>query len=252
MSRTKYLIGNWKMNHTITESKEFCYNLPAIINLADRKNVKIGVCPSFLSLNTVRRNTPFSFIVASQDVHYEQKGAFTGNVSIPMLKEIGITYSLVGHSERRQYQHETNEICNKKIKALVENNFKVIYCVGETLSEYENELTQTVVEQQIREGLLEIQAKDMSKIIIAYEPVWSIGTGINASAEIAESVCAFIRKTISELYSEEIAEQTSIIYGGSVNSDNIHSYMTTDNVDGALVGGASLNIVSYKKLVENF
>lgn len=250
--RKKIMLGNWKMNHTISSSKEFVKTLQPAIELADRKNIVIGVCPTFLCLNTVRRNTPYSFIVGAQDVHYEEKGAFTGSISIPMLKEIGITWCLVGHSERRQYQKEDNELLNKKVLALVNNNMTAVYCCGETLEQFEQGITKAVIKTQILEGLKNIPPEKMKHIVIAYEPVWSIGTGKNASKEIAEDICKFIRNELEVLYSANVANEVSILYGGSVKPNNIHEYMTMPNIDGALVGGASLKTESFMELIENF
>ncbi len=252
MARRKILLGNWKMNHTIKEAQAFCDSIDETIKLADKKNIVIGVCPAFLALNTVRRSKSYSFVVGAQDCHYKESGAYTGNVSIPMLKEVGINWCLVGHSERRTYEHETSEVCNLKIKALLENQFTVVYCVGETLDEYEQGLTHEIVHDQVVKGLKDVSLADLSRVVIAYEPVWSIGTGKNASKEIADEVCGYIRSIIKELYGEEASENISILYGGSVKPNNIHDYMTTPNVDGALVGGASLKAESFKELVENF
>ena len=169
-----------------------------------------------------------------------------------MLKEVGIDWCLVGHSERRMYQGETNELCNKKIHALVNNEMTCVYCVGETLEQYEQGITKDVVKNQVVEGLKDVQAERLKYLVIAYEPVWSIGTGKNASKEIAEDVCKFIRDTLCELYNSEVAESISILYGGSVKPNNIHEYMTMADIDGALVGGASLKTDSFKELIENF
>ena len=250
--RKKIMLGNWKMNHTITTAREFVETLDDTIKLADRKNIIIGVCPTYLCLNTVRRRTPFSFVVGAQDVHYLESGAFTGSISIPMLKEVGIDWCLVGHSERRMYQCETNELCNKKIHALVNNDMTCVYCVGETLEQYEQGITKDIVKEQVVEGLKDVKVEKLKYLVIAYEPVWSIGTGKNASKEIAEDICKFIRKTVSELYNSNVADSISILYGGSVKPNNIHEYMTMEDIDGALVGGASLKTDSFKELIENF
>lgn len=252
MSRRKILLGNWKMNNTISQAREFCASLDQACILSDRKNIVLGVFPSYIAINTVRINAPMNLIVGSQDVHYKECGAYTGSVSIPMLKELGVKWSLVGHSERRKYEHDTNEICNLKLKALFNNFITPVYCVGETLDEYESGATKAIVHEQLVEGLNGIKSEDIEKLVIAYEPVWSIGTGKNASVEIADDVCSYIRSVIEELYGKEVSEKVSILYGGSVKPENIHSYMTTKSIDGALVGGASLKAESFMELVENF
>lgn len=240
------------MNHTIREARSFCETIDEANSLAMAKDIILGVCPSYLCLNTVRRRTPKNFVVAAQDIHPKASGAYTGAVSVSMLEEIDIRWSLVGHSERRTYEHDTNEFCNQKILALLDNLHTPVYCVGETLDQYEKGITKAVVKNQLVEGLKDVSEEDMAKIVIAYEPVWSIGTGKNASSEIAEDVCAFIREVITELYSDTVAEKVSILYGGSVKPENIHEYMQTGNIDGALVGGASLSPESFFDLVQNF
>ena len=168
-----------------------------------------------------------------------------------MLKEINIDWSLIGHSERRAYNGETNETCNKKILHLLENKMVPVYCVGETLQEFENGDTKKVVGSQVVEGLANVSSSYIESVVIAYEPVWSIGTGKNASKEIAQDVCKFIRDEVSKLFGEEKAQKVRILYGGSVKPENVKEYLSAEDIDGALVGGASLKIDSYNLLVEN-
>ena len=189
-------------------------------------------------------------IVAAQNVHYLDHGAYTGEVSIPMLKELGVTWSLIGHSERRTYDNETNEKCNLKIKALIANEMAAVYCVGETLQEFEAGKTKEVVGRQVREGLKDLSKEDAKHVVLAYEPVWSIGTGKNASTEIAVDVCKFIRDVYREMFGE-VADEVLILYGGSVKPENIKAYLSCEDVDGALVGGASLKIDSFEALLTN-
>lgn len=247
--RKKLLLGNWKMNKTIAEAKEFALASHEVSAYAKENNILVGVAPTYLSLQTVKENTK-DMIVAAQNCHFEANGAFTGEISIPMLKEIGINYVILGHSERRTYDNETSVKCNKKIKVLLENEMIPVYCVGETLEQFEANQTKSVVEQQIREGLADLCPKCARKIIIAYEPVWSIGTGKNASTEIAEDVCKFIRNIVKDMY-EGAEEDVLILYGGSVKPENVKGYLNQDNVDGALVGGASLKIESFTAMVKN-
>ena len=189
-------------------------------------------------------------IVSAQNCHFKENGAFTGEISIPMLKEFGIDWSLIGHSERRTYDNETNEKCNAKIKALIANDMVPVYCVGETLAQFEANETKKVVGEQVRVGLQDLTSNDVKNLVVAYEPVWSIGTGKNASTEIAEDVCKFIRDVLRELFGD-IADEIRILYGGSVKPENIKAYLSCPDVDGALVGGASLKIDSYEALLNN-
>lgn len=249
--RKKLLMGNWKMNKTISQTKDFLKNIDELVLLAKQKDIDIGIAPTYLSLQTLKDNTPNSLLVAAQNCHYLNNGAYTGEVSIEMLKEIGVYSCIIGHSERRKYDNETNEKCNLKILELLKNKCIPIYCVGETLEEFENNKTTDIVKEQLVVGLKDVNITDLSKIIIAYEPVWSIGTGKNASKEIAQNVCAFIRSLLEDLYSKNEADNVRILYGGSVKPNNISEYMKQKDIDGALVGGASLNVNSYIELIQN-
>ena len=243
------IVGNWKMNHTIKEAKEFATKFEEYAKIKANKNFIIGVCPSFLSLDTVN-SIGKDFLVASQNCYFKPSGAFTGEVSIPMLQELNIKYSLVGHSERRAYFNETNETCNLKLRALFDNGMNAIYCVGETLDEYEASSTKDVIYTQLKEGLVNITKEEVSNMVIAYEPVWSIGTGKNASTEIAQNICHFIRETIKGLYDEETSKKVLIQYGGSVKENNVAEYMACEDINGALVGGASLDADKFIALIE--
>ena len=247
--RKKLLLGNWKMNKTVSEAKEFALQTAELVKFAEEHNVLVGVAPTYLCLDAVKNNTS-GMIVAAQNCHFEDSGAYTGEVSIPMLKDLGITWCIIGHSERRTYDNETNEKCNKKIVKLVHNNMVPVYCCGETLSQFEAGETKNVVESQIREGLANLCEKCISKVVVAYEPVWSIGTGKNASKEIAEDICKFIRDILRDMYGNA-ADEVLILYGGSVKPDNIQAYLSQENVDGALVGGASLKVESYEAMLHN-
>lgn len=252
MPRKTLLMGNWKMNHTIKETIEFLDGVKEnkLVDLAKKKNVILSIAPSYLSLQAAVLHSN-GVNISSQDTHYAKSGAYTSNVSCSMLKEIGVSWSLVGHSEKREYDFESSFSCNLKIRELLENKFHVVYCVGETLKQFNNQLTKDVIKEQITTGLMNVDEKDMSNVIIAYEPVWSIGTGNNASKEIAEDVCGYIRQLLSQLYNSKVAEETLILYGGSVKANNIHDYLSQTDVDGALVGGASLKVDSFKELLEN-
>ena len=237
------------MNKTRDEAKEFARSAFDLVDLAHENNIDVGVAPTFLSLRPVIKHGPV-MIVAAQNVHFKENGAYTGEISIPMLQDIGVDWVIIGHSERRAYDNETNEKCNLKIKALLAADMVPVYCVGETLAQFEAGETRKVVEEQVREGLKDLTKEQVGKLVIAYEPVWSIGTGKNASKEIAEDVCGFIRSILKELF-EEVSEEIRILYGGSVKPENVRAYLSEKDIDGALVGGASLKVESFAQLVNN-
>ena len=238
------------MNKTSAEAKQFALETKSLVELASKNNIDIGVAPTYLSLAAVKENADKRMIVAAQNVHFKESGAYTGEVSIPMVKELGVDWVLIGHSERRTYDNETNEKCNLKIKALIANDMVPLYCVGETLEEFEAGRTKEVVGAQVREGLKDLTAQDVVRLVVAYEPVWSIGTGKNASSQIAQDVCKFIRDILKDMFGE-VAEEIRILYGGSVKPVNVKEYLSCPDVDGALVGGASLKIDSYEELLTN-
>lgn len=237
------------MNKTNKEAKEFASCASSLVALANKKNIDIGVAPTFTSLACVKEEAP-SLTVAAQNCHYEDHGAFTGEISIPMLLELGVKMVIIGHSERRTYFGETNEACNLKIKALLANYMSALYCCGETLEQFENGKTKEVIKEQIEKGLEGLDASKIKDVIVAYEPIWSIGTGKNASKEIAQDICSYIRSLLNAMYGK-VSEEMRILYGGSVKPENIHDYLKEEDVDGALVGGASLKVDSFEKLIEN-
>ena len=223
--RRKLLLGNWKMNKLASEAKEFAIASRDLVELASKNNIDIGVAPTYLSLATVKEFADARMIVASQNVHAKASGAYTGEVSIPMLKEFNIDWVILGHSERRTYDNETSLKCHDKMVQLFANNMVPVYCVGETLAEYEAGQTKEIVGTQIREGLSGFRAEEVKDLVVAYEPVWSIGTGKNASVEIAQDVCAFIRSILVELFGE-VANEIRILYGGSVKPENVVKTLT--------------------------
>ena len=237
------------MNKTNAEAKEFALASVDFVDFAKNKHVDIGVAPTFTSLATVREYNP-NLTVAAQNCYFEDHGAFTGEVSIPMLLELGVKWVIIGHSERRTYFGETNVACNKKIVALLANEMTPIYCCGETLEQFEKGLTKDVIKEQIEVGLAGLNKDDVKNVVIAYEPIWSIGTGKNASKEIAEDICSYIRNLVGKMYGQ-VSNDVRILYGGSVKPENIHDYLLEEDVDGALVGGASLKVESFKQLIEN-
>lgn len=251
-NRKMFLMGNWKMNHNIDETVKFCEDAKeaSLVRIARSKGVTLGIAPSFISLYSAKKHA-HGLIVASQDCHYEDHGAYTSNISVPMLKDIGVDWSIIGHSEKRTYEGETSFVCARKLKTLVSNGMSAIYCVGETDKEYKAGITKDIIREQIVTGLMNVTKEELQNIVIAYEPVWSIGTGLNASVEIAEDICAYIRALINELFGKVASQKIQILYGGSVKPNNIHDYLQAEDVDGALVGGASLKIESFKELLMN-
>ncbi len=246
--RTKLLVGNWKMNKSPKEAASFALDSKEEVEFAFEKGIEIGIAPTFLCLDTLRKLASEKILLLAQNTHFEEKGAFTGEVSPEMLKSIDVDGSIIGHSERRTYDNETSLKCNKKIKALLKNNLIPLYCVGETEGEFEEGKTRSVIKTQLEEGLKELSNIEMARVIVAYEPVWSIGTGKNASKEIAESVCSFIREQIEKMY-PTVSEHVRILYGGSVKPNNIKEYLAQSNIDGALVGGASLEVSSFSQMI---
>jgi triosephosphate isomerase len=247
--RRKILAGNWKMNKTIGEAIELVNGLKR--NLYNVAKADIVVCPPFTALSDVSEMISDSNIaLGAQDLFWEEKGAFTGEVSAAMLKDAGCKFVIIGHSERRQYFHETNETVNKKLKAALAAGLMPIVCVGEKLEERESGNTFRVVEDHVANSLRDIPQQDALRIIIAYEPVWAIGTGRNATPEQAQEVHKFIRGLLSKMYSKDTAEAIRIQYGGSVTPENAASLMSQPDIDGALVGGASLKVDSFTDIVK--
>jgi len=236
------------MNKTVGEALDLVRGLKAATSGV--KDVEVAVAPPFTALYAVHKELEGSPIrLAAQNLYWEEKGAFTGEVSPLMLKEVGCDYVIIGHSERRQFFGETDETVNRRIKAALAQGLKVIFCIGETLREREGEKTFSVIESQVEGGLKGLDDKKMRNMAIAYEPVWAIGTGKTATPEQAEEVHRFIREKLEKLYSREVSEEIRIQYGGSVTPENIKGLMNQPNIDGALVGGASLKAETFSKIV---
>jgi len=246
--RTPMIAGNWKMNLTRSQARELALSIKKGLD-PDIKH-EILLIPSFTNLETVKDVIHNSkILLGAQNVFWEENGAFTGEISPLQLKDIGCDYVIIGHSERRKILFETDEMLNKKIKAALRNDLKVIFCLGETLEERENNQTYRVLQLQLQNGLKDIEKKELNKIIIAYEPVWAIGTGKTATGKQAEDAHIFIRKEISRLYDSEIANSIRIIYGGSVKAENIDELMAQENIDGVLVGGESLKADKFLRII---
>jgi triosephosphate isomerase (TIM) len=248
MGRLPFMAGNWKMNKTVGEALDLVRGLKAAISGV--KDVEVAVAPPFTALYAIRKELEGSSIhLAAQNLYWEEKGAFTGEVSPLMLKEVGCDYVIIGHSERRQFFGETDETVNRRIRAALAQGLKVIFCIGETLKEREEGKTFSVTEGQLEGGLKGMGDQEMTNMVIAYEPVWAIGTGKTATPEQAEEVHRFIRGKIEKLYSREVSEEIRIQYGGSVTPENVKGLMNQPNIDGALVGGASLKAEFFSKIV---
>ncbi len=241
--------GNWKMNKTPSEATEFVNNLKDRVAGATSE-VVVGV--PFVSIPGVVEAAKGSNIkVAAQNVHWEPNGAYTGEISCEMLKDLGVDYVIIGHSERREYFAETNEMINKKARAILDAGMLPIICCGESLTQREQGVTAEHVRYQIKVALLGLSAEEVSKLVIAYEPIWAIGTGKTATTEQAEEVCGIIRELLVELYGKDTAEKTRILYGGSVKANNAKELFAMPNIDGGLVGGASLKLDEFEKIVKH-
>ena len=244
--RKAIIAGNWKMHYTPEEAVKVINELKPLVKDA---TCDVVVCPTFVCLDAVLKAVEGSNIkVAAQNMHFEEKGAFTGEISPLMLKELDMDYVVIGHSERRQYFNETDETVNKKVLKALEVGIDPILCVGETLEEREAGNTKDVCKVQVEKALENVSKEDLAKVVIAYEPVWAIGTGKTATSEDANDVIAYIREVVANLYGE-LANEVRIQYGGSVKPSNVAEIMNQSDIDGALVGGASLEANDYVELV---
>jgi triosephosphate isomerase (TIM) len=252
MNKERKLIiaGNWKMNKTVAEALALAQGLKR--ELKDVKESDIVICPPFTALESVSREVIDSNIrIGAQNMSENNFGAFTGEIAAGMLKEFSVRYVILGHSERRQYQKESDELISKKALAAHAASLKPIVCVGETLEEREAGQTEKVVETQVRGSLAGLTKNQMEETIIAYEPVWAIGTGKTATTEQAQEVHAFVRKILVSMFDETVARRVRIQYGGSVKPQNARELMKQPDIDGALVGGASLDIRSFADIIKN-
>jgi triosephosphate isomerase len=249
MKRIPFIIGNWKMNTSLKEALELAEQLSSMPEVK-KTTAQVAIAPPFTHLSLVASALHKSKVqLAAQNVHEQNSGAFTGEVSPAMLKEIGVKLAIIGHSERRQYFNETSIQCAEKIKSLLKNILTPVYCVGETLEQRKSEKHFRIVEDQISEGLFGLGAEKITKVIIAYEPVWAIGTGETASPEQAQEMHAFIRDTLSKKFGDDLAQQVIILYGGSMKPDNAAELLACTDVDGGLVGGASLKVEDFTKII---
>lgn len=248
--RKKVIAGNWKMNLDLNGSIQLISDLKNSLK-AIEINCSVILCPPYTSLETAKELIKDSKIqLGAQNMYYEENGAFTGEISASMLKGVGCEYVILGHSERRTIFNEPDSLINKKVLKALSSGLKPIFCIGETLEERESNVTFNVIKKQVVEGLRNVDSDGIKKLIIAYEPVWAIGTGRNATPEQAEEVHVYIRNLIKELYTAEISENIVIQYGGSVKPDNAKELLNQPNIDGALVGGACLKADSFLKIIE--
>lgn len=249
----KYMMaGNWKMNKTVPEAIALSQQLCNLYN-RDWDDVDIVLCTPSVDLRSVYTVLDFDktdIELGAQNVHWEESGAFTGEISVPMIKDIGCMYCIVGHSERRDMFCETDEMVNLKVKALIAADMKPIVCVGESLSMRDSGDYLGFVTAQVRAGLAGLDSDEAAKVVVAYEPIWAIGTGRTATPEQAEEVCAAIRATVAEMFGADVADGMQILYGGSMNPGNVESLLAQANIDGGLIGGASLKADSFKQLIE--
>ena len=245
--RAAVIAGNWKMNKSRAEAAALLRELCPLVKDA---SCGVVVCTPYLDLETAVSETADTNVkVGAQNCHWAESGAFTGEIPAAMLKEVGAEYVIIGHSERRQYFGETDETVNKRTRAALDNGLSVILCCGELLGEREQGIMEEIVGKQIKVALAGVSGEELKKIIIAYEPVWAIGTGVTATADQAEEACAFIRSLIAKLYNKEAAEALTIQYGGSMNAKNAAELLSKENVDGGLIGGASLKAPDFAAIV---
>ena len=245
--RIPFIAGNWKMHKTVSEATVYALQLKELYHDTD---VKTAIFVPYTHLTVLSMALSGSGIgIGAQNVHFEKEGAYTGEVSVEMLEELGVSYCLVGHSERRQYFAENDETVNLKLKALLNSEITPVLCVGEDLKQRDAGKEEAVVSSQIKAAFDGIGAADAARVVIAYEPVWAIGTGKTATPQQANEMCAFVRRTLTEIYDEEMADMIVIQYGGSVTPENATEIMNMDEIDGALVGGASLDPLKFIEII---
>lgn len=245
------IAGNWKMNTNVFEAVELTKHVLTGLkkrNIPD--NVKILICPPYTNLDSISREIKFSKIMlGAQNCHYEPKGAFTGEIAIVMLKQFNCNYVIIGHSERRQLFGETNEFINKKGKALIHHDVNPILCIGESLDQRNSAETEKVLEEQLVNCLKDMTADEFKKVVVAYEPIWAIGTGVSATNQQIDSAHNFIRNLLVKLFGD-VAKDTLLLYGGSVTADNAKDILNIENVNGALIGGASLKYEQFLSIID--
>ncbi len=242
--RKPIIVGNWKMNKTCKEAVAFVEAIePKLHNAAD-----YGVGAPYTALKDCT-NAAKNLIIAAENCHFEDAGAYTGEISVPMLEELNVTHCIIGHSERRQMFNETDDSVNKKVKRLLTAKITPIVCIGETEAEFDAGKTEEVIRSQLTGGLANLEASDVATLVVAYEPIWAIGTGKSATKEIAQNCCYIVRDQVRAMYGDDAANKVRVQYGGSVKPDNIKEYMAMEDIDGALIGGASLKVDSFEEII---
>lgn len=245
--RKPIIAGNWKMYKTRDEALQFIYAVAEKLPSIDK--VDSVVCAPFVILRDLVKRQGDNLRIGAQNMHFEEQGAFTGEIAPNMLKALDVTYVIIGHSERRAMFNETDESCNKKLKQAFAHDLKPILCVGESLEQRESGKTEEHLAYQVKNDLAGLTADQVKELVIAYEPIWAIGTGKTATADVADETCGFIRAKVAQLYGKEVADEIRIQYGGSVKTSNIDELMSKENIDGALIGGASLKADDFLVLV---
>jgi len=251
--RKQIVAGNWKMNNDLAESKKLAKQVAKKVKEGKIKDTKVIIAPTFVSLASAVKATKKSRVkVAAQNMHFEESGAFTGEISTKMLKSVGVKTVILGHSERREYFGETDALLTKKVDAALAHKMNIIFCFGEVLADRKSGNQEAIVESQIKKALFHLEASAFKNIILAYEPVWAIGTGETASPEQAQEMHAFIRKTLANKYGNDLANSVSILYGGSCKPTNAKEIFSKPDVDGGLIGGAALNADDFFSIVNAF
>lgn len=250
--RKNIVAGNWKMNLNREEGIKLVEEVISLVS--SDNNVEVVFSPSFLYLHKVNKMCANDNLLqtASQNISHNESGAFTGEVSAQMVNSLNVKYTILGHSERREYFNETNIELKQKVDLSLKNNLKIIFCCGESLNQRESGVHFDWIKQQLTESVFHLTEKEFEKVVIAYEPIWAIGTGITASSDQAEEIHQFVRNVITEKYNENIAENTSILYGGSCNPTNAKELFSKKNIDGGLIGGASLNAENFTRIIKSF
>ena len=244
--RKPIIVGNWKMNKTMKETAEF---MAAVDAAAASENATFGIGAPYTALSTAVANAK-NLVIAAENCHFKDSGAFTGEISVPMLQEVGVTHCIIGHSERREMFGDTDATVNAKAKRLIEAGITPILCIGETEAQYDAGETENVIRTQLTGSLADLCPKCVANIVIAYEPIWAIGTGESATKEDAQNCCAIVRDQVRVMYGDEAADSVRVQYGGSVKPENIVEYMACPDIDGALIGGASLKADSFLEIIE--
>jgi len=252
--RKKIVAGNWKMNKTFEEAQALVSEVVNMVKDEVNNDAQVVLCPSFPYLATVSKTIDGNqnVLLGAQNCHQNESGAYTGEVSAAMLQSVGVKYVILGHSERRQYFYEDDQVLEAKVKAALKQGLQPIFCIGESLEQREQDLTFSILETQLKEGLFHVSNEEFERVVIAYEPIWAIGTGKTASSQQAQEVHAFIREQIARHYDAEAAQNTTILYGGSCNPGNAAELFACPDIDGGLIGGASLKSRDFVDIIKSF